>query len=181
MRTWVVRISLSLLVVSLLSAIFLYYATQTSTTVNIERSFNAPVEKVWELWTDANTIKKWWGPKNYTAPAIKNDFRTYGSFLFSMQAPDGKISWNSGKYLEIVTFKKIVSTMSFANEKGELVPASSYGIPGKWPDEILVSVEFEEINGKTRITLSEAGIPLIMSLFAKMGWQQQFDKFEKLL
>lgn len=39
----------------------------------IERVFNVPIERVWKAWSDEETIKKWWGPKNFTAPIIKID------------------------------------------------------------------------------------------------------------
>ena len=52
---------------------------------------------------------------------------------------------------------------------------------GQWPDAITVTVEFAEMGGRTRVAITEVGIPLIMKLFAKMGWEQQLDKFQALL
>lgn len=167
--------------ISLLLTFLVFIASQKSTLIVVEHTFDASAEKVWQLWNDPEAMKKWWSPKSYTAPVIKNDLRVDGVFLLSMQAPDGKISWNTGKYIEIIPLKKIVSMMSFSDENGNVVPASTYGVPGKWPDEIKVTVEFIESNGKTQVKIKEEGIPLIMSLFAKLGWQQQFDKFEELL
>lgn len=161
--------------------LLIYAAQKTSIVINVERTFNAPSEKVWALWTDAEAMKKWWSPKGFTAPVIKNDFRQDGTFLFSMQAPDGKVSWNTGTYTEIIPLQKIVSRMSFADENGQPVPASHYGIPGDWPDEVTVVAEFRNVDGGTRVTIRETGIPAVMSVFAKMGWEQQFDKFEELL
>lgn len=149
--------------------------------IQITHTLNAPIEKVWHLWNDPESIKKWWSPQHFKAPVIKNDFRVGGSFLYSMQAPDGQMSWNVGTYLEIVQHKKILVTMSFANEKGHVVPASEYGIPGEWPTEVTILAEFRELNGVTEVTITETGIPSVMSVFAKMGWQQQFDKFDLLI
>lgn len=160
---------------------FFFFAKKYSATVTIERTLNAPIEKVWILWGDVEAMKKWWSPKHFTAPVIQNDFRPDGKFLFSMQAPDGKVSWNTGKYLEIIPYQKIVSTMSFSDESGNPVPAEHYGIPGDWPDSVTVTVEFADLKGKTHVTIRETGIPMIMYVFAKMGWEQQFDKFEELL
>jgi uncharacterized protein YndB with AHSA1/START domain len=154
---------------------------RTSAVVTVERSFNAPIDKVWMLWKDPESIKKWWSPKDFTAPVIENDFRQDGTFLFSMKSPDGKMFWNVGKYTEIIPNQKVTSTLSFSDETGKVVPASHYGLPGEWPTEVTVTVQFKEIDGKTQVTVQEIGIPTIMYVFAKMGWQQQFDKFEKLL
>lgn len=161
--------------------ILLQISKHTTRIVVVERDFNAPVEKVWQIWTDAESMKKWWSPKSYTAPVIKNDLREGGSFLFSMQAPDGKTSWNTGKYTEVIPQQKIVSMMSFADEAGNVVPAEHYQIPGKWPNEVKITAEFKSVDGKTRVIVTEEGIPMVMYVFAKMGWEQQFDKFETLL
>ena len=40
----------------------------------IERIFDAPVDLVWQAWTDPEHIKRWWGPKDFTAPVIKKRF-----------------------------------------------------------------------------------------------------------
>ncbi|WP_413289201.1 SRPBCC family protein [Bdellovibrio sp. HCB337] len=167
-------------IIVILVGVFMY-TSRTSSTVVVEHTLNAPVEKVWAMWNDPETIKKWWSPKGYTAPVIKNDLQVGGTFLLSMQAPDGKMHWNSGKYVEIVPNQKIVSRMAFSDENGNPIPGSQVPVPGKWPDEITVTVEFTALNGQTKVKVTEEGIPTVMSLFAKMGWQQQFDKFDELL
>lgn len=50
--------------------------------ITISRVFDAPREKVWKAWTDPELIKKWWGPKDFTAPRIEIDFRVGGKYLF---------------------------------------------------------------------------------------------------
>jgi uncharacterized protein YndB with AHSA1/START domain len=157
------------------------YASNTTTPVSVNHTFNAPVEKIWKMWNDPETIKQWWSPKDYTAPIVKNDFQVGGTYLFSMKAPDGKTMFNSGKYLEIVPQKKIVSLMAFSDENGNLISASEYGVPGKWAPAVHIAVDFEEVDGKTQVKVREEGIPLIMYVFAKMGWRQQFEKFDALL
>jgi len=48
--------------------------------------------------------------------------------------------------------------------------------------EVTATVTFEEVDdGKTKLTVSEVGIPGEMSEPARMGWEQQFDKLAKLL
>ncbi|BDA79325.1 ATPase [Leptospira kobayashii] len=160
--------------------LFVFIARKTSSTVHVSRTFNAPLDKVWNVWNDVESMKKWWGPKDYTAPVIKNDFRVGGSFLLSMQSPSGEMFWNSGTYKEIIPSKKIVSMMAFSDENGKIVPGAEVKVPGIWPDEISVTVEFKESNGKTEVTVEEVGIPYIMKLMAKLGWEQQFDKLETL-
>jgi uncharacterized protein YndB with AHSA1/START domain len=139
------------------------------------------VDKVWANWVETEAMQKWWSPKHYTAPVIKSDFKVGGKYLFSMRSPEGKMSWNTGHYTEIVPNEKIVMTMSFSDENGNVVPASQYGLPGEWNKEIVVTTEFKSLAGKTHIKVTETGIPMMVYVFAKLGWEQQFDKFELLL
>jgi uncharacterized protein YndB with AHSA1/START domain len=173
---------LKVLVILILAlAVFFFAALKIGTTTHVVHVFNAPVDKVWQIWTDAEMMKKWWSPKDFTAPVIKSDFRVGGSFLLSMRDPNGKMFWNAGRYTEIIQNQKIVSAMAFSDENGNVVPASTYGIPGEWPEIVHITVEFKDFGDKTQVTVDETGIPLIMSVFSKMGWGQQFDKFDELL
>jgi uncharacterized protein YndB with AHSA1/START domain len=175
------NVLISIIVVLTVLVLAVIISGKTSCTVVVERSFNGSPERVWSHWNNVESIKQWWSPKDYTAPVIQNDFRVDGTYLFSMKAPDGKIHWNVGRYKEIVPYSKIVSVMSFSDENGKAIPGSQVQAPGTWPDEIGITVEFNEIGGRTLIRVTENGIPSIMYLFAKMGWNQQFDKFEKLI
>jgi uncharacterized protein YndB with AHSA1/START domain len=89
--------------------------------------------------------------------------------------------WNTGTYKEVVANRKIVSTMSFSNENGKIIPGSQVSVPGRWTDDITVIVDFSEPEGKARVTVTEVGIPLIAYPLMKIGWAQQFDKVQLLL
>lgn len=160
--------------------------TQTSTveknkTVSIKRNFNAPVKNLWAAWAEPEKFKKWCSPETYTNPDCSIDFKVGGKNLFSMQAPDGKKTWSTSTYKEIVPLKKIVYTDSFSDSKGNAVPASTYNMPGEWDMELTVTVEFEEVNGKTTMSLQHIGIPSEMYEDCIKGWQSCFDKLEKSL
>jgi len=71
--------------------------------------------------------------------------------------------------------------MSFSNENGKTIPGSHVSVPGQWPNQITVIVEFSESEGKARVTVTEVGIPLIAYALLKIGWAQQFDKIQLLL
>ena len=55
----------------------------------IERVFDSSVEAVWKAWTDAEMIKQWWDPKDFTAPSIKIDFKVGGQYIYCMKGPKG--------------------------------------------------------------------------------------------
>lgn len=159
----------------------LFVTRKTSSTIRVERTFNTSVEKMWKTWNDAESMKKWWSPKDFTAPIIQNDLQVGGKFLFSMKSPKDEMFWNTGEYKEIIPLQKIVSHLSFSDENGNTLPGSKAPVPGDWPDFVVVTVTFEDIAGKTKVTVTEEGIPTIIFIFAKMGWEQQFDKLESIL
>jgi uncharacterized protein YndB with AHSA1/START domain len=73
--------------------------------------------------------------------------------------------------------ERLVYTDNFADEKGNAVPASYYNMPGDWSEELLVTVTFEEIDGKTGITLKHTGLPAgELKELTGVGWNESFDK-----
>lgn len=155
---------------------------QAGKPVVITRVFDAPADLVWQVWTDPEHITKWWGPGGYTAPVAKIDLRVGGGYHYCMRSPQGQESWTKGTYHEIIPGKKIVSIDSIADEHGNFVSPAQLGIPGDWPDEMKVTVTFEEHNGKTIVTLTQEGLPEgMMTEMAAMGWNQSFDKITAVL
>lgn len=144
----------------------------------ITRELHLPVDKVWQAWTEPETCKKWWGPKDFTCPHVQIDLRVGGKSLSCMQSPEGQEFWSTGVYKEIIPFKKLVSTDSFSDEKGNIIPAASLNMPGNWPMELLVTVTFEERDGNTLMTLIHQGLPREIIDDCRIGWQQSFDKME---
>ncbi len=99
-------------------------------------------------------------------------------------APDAEVKdfWSTGTYREIVEPQRLVMTDSFADEKGNVVPASHYGMGADIPLELQVTVTFEELGGKTKMTLRHVGLPAgEMSKGAQVGWNESFDKLAKSL
>ena len=147
----------------------------------IVREFDAPLALVWKAWTEPESCMKWWGPKNFTSPFCKIDFKVGGKYLNCMRSPEGKDFWSTGTYLEIVPMARIICTDSFADEKGNVVPSSHYGMEG-FPLELQITVEFEEHEGKTKMTLTHEGIPSgKMTELTNAGWNESFDKLAAIL
>ncbi len=147
-------------------------------TISIKRTLNLPLASVWKAWTEPESFKKWWGPEGFTCPSCTINFKVGGKYLASMKGPDGKETWSTGTIKEIIPQKKIVYTDSFADSKGNIVPAFFYKMPGEWELELLVTVEFEELDGKTHMSLQHAGVPADMYDDCVQGWQSSFNKLE---
>lgn len=157
-------------------------ANQTE-RMTITRTFDAPRELVWRAWTDPKYVMQWWGPKGFTAPVCKMDFRVGGKFLCCMRTPDGQEFWNAGEYHEIVPQERIVSSMYFSDPEGNRVEPEHYGIQHEAIENARDVVTFEDLgNGQTKLTFTGNET---MEEAAKSGqvegWQQILEKFAAVL
>ena len=119
----------------------------------VTRIFDAPRELVWKAWTDPKYVMQWWGPKGFTSPVCKMDFRVGGKFLYCMKAPDGQEFWNGGEYHEIIPHEKIVSSMYFSDSEGNKVEPEHYGVEHEAIDGVHDVTLFEDLgNGRTKLT-----------------------------
>src|SRR5438874_9358360 len=151
-------------------------AVAETTELVVERVFDAPRERVWEVFTKPEHIQKWWGPIPFTAPVIELELRAGGAFRFAMRSPDGRDYWNAGTVRELAPPQRLVLAMYFANEKGERVAPSVYGFPEGSPGEQITTFEFEAIGRRTRLTLRQGPIPVGMGQNAKLGWTTSLEK-----
>lgn len=107
----------------------------------LTRIINAPREKVYKAWTNAELLKQWFSPLPYTTPHAELDVRTGGANLIVMRGPDGNEFPNRGVYLDVIENERIVVTDAF-NKAWE---------PAEKPF-MTVILTFEEHGGKTRYT-----------------------------
>lgn len=150
--------------------------------LTIERFLTARREVVFEAWTDCRHYRHWMSPKGFSVPACEIDFRVGGTYLNCMRSPEGDDFWSTGTYREIVPPERIVSTDSFADEEGNLVPATYYGMGEDIPLEMLVTVTFEEQDDGTRLTIRHEGFPPGEHFeSASQGWNECLDKLEDYL
>jgi len=153
----------------------------------ITRVFDAPVEMVWKAWTVPEMARKWWGPKDFSAPSIKIDLRVGGKYVFAMHGPKGsewdKDMYSAGVYKEIVPNEKLVVTDYFSDEKGNQLDPVDFGQDENFPKESTVTVRFEETGpGKTKLSIAYAK-PATEEEFQAMvksgmeeGWNSSLDK-----
>jgi uncharacterized protein YndB with AHSA1/START domain len=152
-----------------------------SNEIAVERVFNLSVTKVWQAWTEPDTFKKWWGPKDFTCSSSSIDLKTGGKYLNCMLSPKGEEYWSTGTFKEIIPDKRLVFTDSFSDEKGNIVSAESHNMPGDWPMELLITVTLEEEeDGKTKLRLLHEGIPREMQKDCIQSWNESFDKLGKI-
>jgi uncharacterized protein YndB with AHSA1/START domain len=144
----------------------------------VTRVFDAPRELVWKAWTDPKYIMQWWGPKGFTSPVCKMDFRVGGKSLLCMKTPDGYEGWNAIEYYEIVLHEKIVSLMYFSDAEGNRIDPAQLGIENEVIDGAFDVTIFEDLgNGQTRLThTGNEPMESAKNSGQLEGWNQILDK-----
>jgi uncharacterized protein YndB with AHSA1/START domain len=145
--------------------------------VIVERSFDAPVELVWLMWTDPQHFAAWYGPEGVTVTVAKMEVRPGGTRLFcmAMQTPNGPMEmWFVGEYREVVENARLVYTEALSDEFGNVSTPAHAGAPAGHQTTTEVSVELEEIAGGTKMLMTHTGIPADSPGAA--GWAMAFDK-----
>jgi uncharacterized protein YndB with AHSA1/START domain len=149
--------------------------TISDEAVVIERVFDAPVNLIWQMWTDPEHFKNWYGPKGFTIPVADMDLRVGGKRQICMESSDGSMKmWTTGEYTEIIPNERLVYTESPADENGNVVSPSAMGMPDGYPTITEVTVVLENFGERTKMMMRHAGIPADSG--ANAGWEQAFDK-----
>ena len=80
----------------------------TTREIRAVRTFKAPIELMWKVWTDPEHICNWWGPNGFTNTIHQMDLREGGEWRLTMHGPDGTDFANRSIFKEIVHFEKII-------------------------------------------------------------------------
>jgi uncharacterized protein YndB with AHSA1/START domain len=145
--------------------------------VVIERSFDAPLELIWQMWTEPEHFKEWYGPGGATIPVAKMDVRVGGARLVCMEieTPAGpRQMWFTGEYREVIENKRLVYTESMCDENGNAMSPSEVGMPDGHPTTTEVIVELEDLAGRTEMVMTHTGVPADSP--GAVGWTMAFDK-----
>src|SRR5437868_15207080 len=72
------------------------------------RTFDAPRELVFNMWTDQKHIEQWWGPKGFSTTTYAMEVKPGGVWRFVMHSPEGRDYQNKITFLQVVEPERIV-------------------------------------------------------------------------
>jgi len=107
----------------------------------LTRIIDAPREKLFRAWTDAELLKQWFAPLPWTTPHAELDVRPGGASTITMRGPDGNEMPCLGVYLEVVPNERLVFTDAYTQAWE----------PSRKPFMTAI-LTFEDLGGKTRYT-----------------------------
>ena len=144
----------------------------------IERVFDAPRERVFDVFTQPEHLRKWWGPKMLSVPIAEFDARPGGKFFLGQRGPDGAMHYNAGTVREIERPSRVVFALHFADaDRRRVAPPPGTGLPATWDEDIVTSVTFSAEGRRTRMTIRTiSGFTAEWGEKARLGWAESLDK-----
>jgi uncharacterized protein YndB with AHSA1/START domain len=143
----------------------------TDDVLVIERQFAAPVDLVWQMWTDPKHFAAWYGPADATIAIAQLDVRVGGTRFVSMEieTPQGTMRMSfTGEFREVATNERLVYTESMADEAGNALS-----------DPTEVRVVLEHVDGGTHMVMTHVGVAPDSP--GATGWTMAFDKLAAAL
>lgn len=167
---------------------YLLETVKQKDTFVINRSFDAPIEVMYTMWTDTKHISQWLAPTGADMKFIKANLQVGGSTFWQMNGEFGTM-YGRAQYLEMLCPNRIVYTQQFVDEKENI---SRHPHAPTWPETMLTTIQlFVEDKNTTRVTITwepyGKTTPEEVEIFKSaragmtMGWTGSFDKLETYL
>jgi uncharacterized protein YndB with AHSA1/START domain len=142
-----------------------------SNEIRLIRLYDAPVNAVWEAWTDPAQVGEWWGPRGFTITTHQRSLRQGGTWDYTMHGPDGTDWPNHAYYHEVVPKEKLVY------DQGARPDA---------PPMFRVTVLFSEAGGKTRLEMTmtfptPAAAESTRGFIKKMSGESTWDRLSEFM
>ena len=141
------------------------------------REFNAPVEKVWNAWTQSEYLDQWWAPKPWKARTKSMDFSEGGKWVYAMVGPDGTEMWALIEFLKIVNHKMYEAIDAFSDENGKI----STEYPNmNWKNEFISTDKGTEVHIEVKFK-SEADMETIVKMGVIEGFTAAHGNLDEVL
>ncbi len=112
--------------------------------------FSAPLERVWQAWTERDELMKWFGPKGTEITQCSLDLRPGGTFHYAMLIPSVGVLWGKWAIRKVEAPNNLEFLLSFADELGNTTPSP---FDSNSPLETLCSISFAHHAGIGRGTV----------------------------
>jgi len=154
-----------------------YRKDATNRKIFMDRTFDAPLENVWNAWTNKDTLDLWWAPEPWKTNTKSIQFETGGHWHYAMKGPNGQCHWLIVKYISVEQQKQFHGKDSFCDEQGNAVT----GFPGKeW------KVTFTAVEDMTRVKVeltfeSEQQMTQLIEMGFEKGFARAHTNLDEIL
>lgn len=150
--------------------------------IELEKIYDAPIEAVWQAWTDPEKLKRWWGPDNVTIPECEVDLRVGGKFYIVMEAGEAMGPYKGTKWPMQAEFTIVEPHAKLSY----IAQAWTEGAKEETAIDQTTEIILTEENGKTKVGVKAAIYKVgpkagMAAEGMKYGFTQQLDKLAKFL
>jgi uncharacterized protein YndB with AHSA1/START domain len=150
----------------------------TARTMTITTEYDAPIERVWKLWSDPRQLERWWGPPTYPATVVDHDLRNGGRVSYYMTGAEGDRHGGWWRILDVDPPRSLSFEDGFSDEAGEPNPAMP---------TMVVDVNLEPKSGHgTRMAItttfpSDEAMEQVLSMGAEEGMTAALGQIDAVL
>ena len=146
-------------------------------TLTITAEFDAPLERVWELWADPRLLERWWGPPTYPATVVEHDLRPGGRVTYFMTSPEGERFHGVWHVVAVDPPRSLHVEDSFADADGNVNPDMPTG---------QMHMRLTEQDGRTRMELISVNattedMQQLLDMGAAEGMREAIGQMDALL
>jgi uncharacterized protein YndB with AHSA1/START domain len=147
-------------------------------TMTITASFDAPIERVWQMWADPRLLERWWGPPTYPATVVDHDLTPGGSVTYFMTGPEGDQPRGWWRVMAVDAPNSLEFEDGFADDEGNPNP--------DLPTMVARVTLSEASDGTTTMTIATTfssleGMEEILAMGAEEGMKQALAQIDDLL
>jgi len=142
---------------------------RTGTRLHLEKILVVPLERVFAAFVDAEQVRRWWGPAEFTVPRLQFDAVEGREYRIVMQPPDGDVFHIRGTFRVVEASRRLIFTFIYEE-------------PDPDDQETLVTLTFEPADAGTRVILDQGPFktPARLELH-RDGWTETLERLERSL
>ena len=150
--------------------------------MTLERTFEASIDEVWDLWTTKDGIESWWGPDGFAVKVHKLDLRPGGELLYAMTAVGAdQIQFMKNAGMPLVSETRVTYTEVDPPRRLAYSTLADF-IPGVEPYAVTTTVDLDKIPDGVRLVLNqEAMHDESWTQMAVLGWENELNKLAGVL
>jgi len=150
--------------------------------LTLERTFQASIDDVWELWTTKEGIESWWGPEGFSVAVRDLNLRPGGKLSYAMSATGPEQIDFVKKAGMPVTTENTVTFTDVEPPRRLVYKELADFIPGVESYEVETIVELSEVSDGVRLVLTfEAMHDDHWTEMARLGREGELDRLSRLL
>ncbi len=150
--------------------------------LRFERSYDAPVEAVWQAWTRAEILREWWGPEKTTIPECEVDLRLGGRLWIVTEAGEAMGRYRGTRWPLAGTFTLVEENARLAYDARSWTEGEEETSTIHHHNDLTLRRDGEATTVQLDISITRVGPKAKMAAFGmKWGYRQQLDHLDRVL